>query len=54
MKSISAIQLHNKPELIVDDSKHQTKHIRSAGIGIPDKRRAIMSSLSLIKKFLDN
>jgi len=39
---------------IVDDSKHQTKHIRSAGIGIPDKRRAIMSSLSLIKKFLDN
>ncbi|MFL2642757.1 MAG: hypothetical protein ACJ0GV_04465 [Dehalococcoidia bacterium] len=39
---------------IVDDSKHQAKHIRSAGIGIPDKRRAIMSSLSLIKKFLDN
>ena len=39
---------------IVDDSKHKIKHIRSAGIGIPDKRRAIMSSLSLIKKFLDN
>ncbi len=39
---------------IVDDSRHQIKHVRSAGIGIPDKRRAIMSSLSLIKSFLDN
>ena len=39
---------------IVDDAKHQIKHVRSAGIGVPDKRRAIMSSLSLIKSFLDN
>ena len=37
---------------IVDGTSNKTKHVRSAGIGIPDKRRAIMSSLSLIRNFL--
>ena len=37
---------------IVDGASNKTKHVRSAGIGIPDKRRAIMSSLSLIRNFL--
>jgi nicotinamide-nucleotide amidase len=37
---------------IFDGTSNKTKHVRSAGIGIPDKRRAIMSSLSLIRNFL--
>ena len=37
---------------IVNGTNNRTKHVRSAGIGIPDKRRAIMSSLSLIRNFL--
>ena len=37
---------------IFDRTSNKTKHVRSAGIGIPDKRRAIMSSLSLIRNFL--
>ena len=36
---------------IFDGTSNKTKHVRSAGIGIPDKRRAIMSSLSLIRNF---
>ena len=37
---------------IVSDSGYDTKHIRSAGIGTPDKRRATMNALSLTRKFL--
>ena len=39
---------------IVSDSGYDTKHIRSAGIGAPDKRRAVMNALSLARKFLIN
>jgi len=36
---------------IVNDSRYDIKHVRSAGKGKPDKRRAAMHALSLVRKF---
>lgn len=39
---------------IVSNSGYDTKHVRSAGYGMPDKRRAVMNALSLTRKFIIN
>ena len=51
-KSVENLATGESYFAIVSDSGYDTKHIRSAGNGKPDKRRSVMNALGLARKFI--